>query len=129
MSKANDDQENNTTDHQIAADVEQDVIETTLQAAATQAVAIDFAMPVYRRHENGRRAGFDRRVDKFVLADHHPQIDDVKTVARQRVLDDLIPDRVTIGADNPKNHTRTACNLLHHPKHLTGATAPPKRRT
>ena len=49
------------------------------------------------------RAGLDRGVDEFVLADHDADVDDVEALARERVFDDLVADGVTIGTDDAEH--------------------------
>ena len=45
----------------------------------------------------------DRRVDKFVLADHHAQIDHLDAIVTQGMFDDLVADCVAIRADDTKD--------------------------
>src|SRR5215472_17320251 len=58
------------TDDEIAADVQKNFADTAFDATATKTLAIDFAVTVDGRNENGLGPSFNRRVDKLILAHH-----------------------------------------------------------
>ena len=52
-------------DDEVAADVEQDVVEPRLDAEIAKAAAVELALSVQRRHEDRVGRGLDRRLDEI----------------------------------------------------------------
>ena len=47
------------------------------------------------------------RVDKFILAHHHAEIDDLEALLAEHVLHDLVADCMAVGTDDAENDCRS----------------------
>ena len=98
-----DDLARHLADDEVAADIEQDMLQTAFDAAIAKADAIQFAVAVERGNENRRRVGLDRGIDEFFLAHHHAEIDDVEALFGQECLQNPVADRMAVAADNAED--------------------------
>ena len=57
-------------------------------------------MTVKRGHHDSVRVRFDRRLDILLLRNHDTQIHNVKARLGERVIEDLVPNRVYVRADD-----------------------------
>ena len=91
------------SDDEVAADIEEDVVQAAFDALGPEAFAIDLAVAVEGGDEDGRGVGLDGRVDEFVLADHHPEVRHLEPGFGKVGVEDLVADRVAVGADDAEN--------------------------
>ena len=91
------------SDHQIAADVKENVADTAFDAALAQSQAIDIAVAVNRRHDDGIRTSFDGGINIFILADHHAQIDYAKIMGSKNAVQDFIAYCMAVSTNDANN--------------------------
>ena len=91
------------TDHQVAANVKKNIAVTAFDAAFAQAQAVDIAVAVNRRDNDGVRAGFDSGIDIFILTDHHPQIDYAKIMGSKNAVQDFVAYCMAVSTNDANN--------------------------
>jgi len=94
-------------DDEIAADVEDDPLQSAFGAALAEPLTVDLAVTVERRDEYRLGAGFDRGVDVLVLTDHHAEVDHLEAAVPEKAFEYLVADGVAVRADD-----------AHHDHHL-----------
>jgi hypothetical protein len=87
-------------DDEIAADVQENFAYTAFDATAAKTLAIDLAVTVDGRNENGLGPSFNRRVDELILAHHDAQIYDLDAQGREDTHYDLIAHCVAVGSNH-----------------------------
>ena len=90
-------------DHQVAADIKQDVADTAFDAALAQTQAVDVAVAINGRDDNRIGAGFDRGIDLFILAYHYAQIDYAKIMGSKNAVQNFIAYGMAVSTNDANN--------------------------
>ena len=72
-------------------------------AALAQSQAIDIAVAVNRRHDDGIRTSFDGGINIFILADHHAQIDYAKIMGSKNAVQDFVAYCMAVSTNDANN--------------------------
>src|SRR5438105_2141546 len=87
-------------DDEIAANVEQDLIETGFHTQIAEAAAVELALAVERGHHDGIGVGFHRRLDEFCGGGQRTESDHLVARLLQRHRQYAVADDMRIGADD-----------------------------
>src|SRR2546423_1501833 len=89
-------------DDEIAANVEQDLIETGFHTQIAKAAAVELALAVERGHHDGIGIGFHRRLDEFCGGGQRTESDHLVPRLLQSHRQYAVADDVRIGADDAR---------------------------
>ena len=99
-------------DDDIAANVEQDVLQAGLVALLAEAAAVQLALTVEGRDDDGICIGLDGGLDELLLGDHNAEVHDLKASFGKCIVKDLVADGVDVSADNAKDQFLIRGSLL-----------------